>query len=237
MNAIAKTKAAPTPAIQQESSTRAPAVMAALHEKFGSIIALARRRSSESCKDWLRKNPPPELPTPGRFTSDPETITRLRNREIERAHDLVRILPAPELLLKQSKDLHKSAFTPATDKEIRLCVAALIDAIPHAANTAGLGFIDSLVFAIQRSDDEFPEWDSCGFSLPVLFLTVQRLASSSKFCPAICEFLDEARKTREMFHAAWRATDQLIEVYHAVEYLIDEIDNPIADNTGGDIPE
>lgn len=237
MNAIAKTKAAPTPAIDQDTATRAPAVMAALHEKFGATIALARRRSSENCKEWLRKNPPPELPQPGRYTSDPETITRLRNREIERARELMRRLPASELLMKQAEDLQKAAFKPATDKEIRLCVAAMIDAIPHAGNTAGLGFIESLIFSIQRSDDELPEWDSCGFSLPVLFLTVQRISTSSKFCPAICEFLDEARKTREMFHASWRATDQLFDIARAAECLIDEIDNHIDLPNDGGLPE
>ena len=237
MNAITKTKTAPAPAIEPENSTRAPAVMAALQERFGSIIALARRRSSDDCRSWLRKNPAPELPKPGRYTSDPETIAKSRNREIERARDIMRRLPDTGLLMKQSEDLHKAAFSPATENEIRLCVAALVDAIPHAGATAGLGFLESLIFSIKHGDDDAPQWDSRGFSLPVLFMTVQRLSTTSKFCPAICEFLDEARRARELFYSAWRATDQLFDVARAAEYLIDEIDNPIADNTGGDIPE
>lgn len=200
-----------------------PAILAGLASKYSELHRLATRRASEETAEWLRGRRP---------------VTD--RREIETARTLARVIPERLILHEQQIALYDAVYVPASEQEIRIVCAAIIGSITHASATAGLAFVESLVFSILHADDdESSPWAPReGFSTPVLYVAARRIIAKSKFCPSIAEVIEEATLAREMFHRALTTTMRLTELKLAADDLIELVDDPIiADSAGEDTDE
>lgn len=186
------------------------AIMAGLAEKYSPLEKLAIKRASRTV-DWLRNKFPV-----------------MRVEQIDLARHWVKFLPDEETLRQQYEQFSNAIHTPATNNEIRLIVAALVDGIGHASATASAGWIATLIFQIEHADDdEITDWAPSGLSLPILYATNRRLIARCRYCPSIAEYLEEAKAVRIEFVRAANATDRLLTLLWSAEDLVDLVDHPV----------
>lgn len=192
--------------------TRTPAVMTALSERFKTVHNIAVVRTSEKVQQFL-------------IGKSPLTIDM---RNIDRARAWDERIPSRDVLSTQRDLLVNAVYDRATEAEVRLICATLLDSIPNARNAASAGFIENLVFAISHVDDDHHnDWSpGSGFSFAVLYTAARRIMSVCLFCPSIGEVIEASRKARCEFWIALRNTNKLLDLRLSAEDVIELVDPP-----------
>jgi hypothetical protein len=191
--------AAPAPAQAQ------PNILARLHDKFGEIGGVIARRNSrrveQTLMQWYKLDALP--------------------RDEAKARERLALIPQLDVLSSQADALNAAIVEKATERESRLIVAAMLDAVPSWRDKSSPAYIDALCYMLAHPDEGN---GSAGFSCAVHFLMARRLIQTKTFVPAPAEALEAAWAIRTECRYALSRTYELVDLRGNAEDVISILD-------------
>lgn len=209
-NAVVQTvKSAPQPV---PSVTPRGNVLAQLDKRFGALVPIVARRSSE------------------RVIGELQSWTRLSAQfpaHEERARKRLAVIPDRGTLCNQADALRAAIWSKASEPESRLIVATMLEAIPAARDKTSPAHIDAIVYTLSHADEDEPDnsLGFAGFSCTVMFVLARRVIAKHTFTPSAAELLEIARAVRLDHWRALQTTNKLLEFCGNAEEVIDEFDD------------
>ena len=204
---------------QQPSRPQHGNVVKAMFQRFGNLDPIVARRMATAPKiDGLIELKP---------------TLEDRARAIDRDSNL----PTLDALTGDLGLIDTAIFDRASESDLRVLIATMLEAMPAAQSQATPTYIDALVWWLEHIDDDrkpedFPKFS--GLSGHVVTSTIRSIWATSTFAPSIEQVLKAVQDTRARYWHARCVTTRLITLRRNVEAVLDATDGHRGDDD--DIP-